>query len=195
MRASGMGAKVIVCEVSPLMALEAAMDGYRVMPSEEAATIGEVFVTVTGDKHVLAGKHFDRMKDGAILGNSGHFNVEIDIPALEERARARRNIRPFLDEFEMQDGRRLYLIAEGRLLNLAAAEGHPAAVMDMSFANQALSAAYMAAKAGQLAPKVYPVPAELDERIASLKLETMGLQIDTLTPEQVSYLGEWQEGT
>ncbi len=195
MRASGMGAKVIVCEVSPLMALEAAMDGFRVMPSEEAATIGEVFVTVTGDKHVLGGKHFDKMKDGAILGNSGHFNVEIDIPALEERARARRNIRPFVDEFEMQDGRRLYLIAEGRLLNLAAAEGHPAAVMDMSFANQALSAAYMAAKAGQLAPKVYPVPTELDERIASLKLETMGLQIDTLTPEQVSYLGEWQEGT
>lgn len=195
MRASGMGANVIVCEVSPLMALEAAMDGFRVMPSEEAATIGEVFVTVTGDKHVLGGKHFDKMKDGAILGNSGHFNVELDIPALEERARAKRNIRPFVDEFEMQDGRRLYLIAEGRLLNLAAAEGHPAAVMDMSFANQALSAAYMAAKAGQLEPKVYPVPTELDERIASLKLETMGLQIDTLTPEQVSYLGEWQEGT
>jgi adenosylhomocysteinase len=195
MRASGMGANVIVCEVSPLMALEAAMDGFRVMPSEEAATLGEVFVTVTGDKHVLGGKHFDKMKDGAILGNSGHFNVEIDIPALEERARAKRNIRPFLDEFEMQDGRRLYLIAEGRLLNLAAAEGHPAAVMDMSFANQALSAAYMAASAGQLEPKVYPVPTELDERIASLKLETMGLHLDTLTPEQVSYLGEWQEGT
>jgi len=195
MRAKGMGANVIVCEVSPLRALEAVMEGFRVMPSLKAAEIGDIFITVTGDKHVLRGEHFDRMKDGAIFGNVGHFNVELDLPALHERARSRRSIRPAVEEFTMADGRRLYLLAEGRLLNLAAAEGHPASVMDMSFANQALSCAYLAARSAQLEKQVYSVPTELDERIARLKLATMGLELDELTEEQQKYLNEWQEGT
>ncbi len=195
MRARGMGAQVIVTEVDPLKALEAVMDGYRVMPMREAAKEGDVFITVTGDVHVLDREHFEVMKDGAMLANSGHFNVEINIPALEAMAVSKRRVRPFVDEYTMPDGRRLYLLAEGRLLNLAAAEGHPASVMDMSFANQALSAEYLVKHAGELKPQVYPVPREIDEGIARLKLQAMNVSIDTLTPEQERYLRSWEEGT
>jgi adenosylhomocysteinase len=195
MRADGMGAHVIVTEVEPLRALEAAMDGYEVMPMDRAAELGDVFVTVTGDKAVITRAHLERMKDGAVLANSGHFNVEIEIPALRELAVETRTARANLEEFALADGRRLYLIGEGRLVNLAAAEGHPAAVMDMSFANQALSAEFVVEHAGELQPRVYTVPEEIDRQIARLKLETMGIAIDTLTEEQARYLASWDEGT
>jgi adenosylhomocysteinase len=195
MRAKGMGAHVIVTEVDPLRALEAAMDGFEVLPMERAAEIGDIFVTATGDKSVIAQAHLERMKDGAVLANTGHFNVEIDIPALRSLAVETRTLRQFVDEFQLQDGRRIYLIADGRLVNLAAAEGHPAQVMDMSFANQALSAEYMVANATDLERRVYPVPEEIDKEIARLKLATMGIAIDELTEEQAKYLASWDEGT
>jgi adenosylhomocysteinase len=195
MRAKGMGAQVIVTEVDPLRALEAAMDGYDVLPMERAAEVGEIFVTATGDKSVITGEHMMRMKDGAILANTGHFNVEIEIPALRSLAVETRTLRQFVDEFRLEDGRRLYLIADGRLVNLSAAEGHPAQVMDMSFANQALSAEFVVANAANLERRVYPVPEEIDKEIARLKLETMGVAIDQLTEEQAKYLASWDEGT
>jgi adenosylhomocysteinase len=195
MRASGMGANVIVTEVDPLRALEAVMDGYRVMPMLEAAKIGDIFVTSTGDINVIDRHHMDMMKDGVIMCNSGHFNVEINIPALEEMAVEKRRVRTFLEEYHLPDGRRLYVIAEGRLVNLAAAEGHPSAVMDMSFANQALCAQYIAQNAADLDRKVYGVPEEIDLEIARLKLDAMGTRIDVLTPEQEKYLSSWEEGT
>ena len=195
MRSRGLGADVIVTEVNPTRALEARMDGLRVMPMAEAAKIGEVFVTLTGDKSVLRKEHFEAMNDGAAIANSGHFNVEIDIPALEELSTAKRRVREFVDEYKMPDGRNIYLLGEGRLINLAAAEGHPASVMDMSFADQALSAEYLAKNGKKLEPNVYPVPTDLDEMVAQLKLESMGIKIDTLTPEQEAYLASWSEGT
>ncbi len=195
MRAKGMGALVIVTEVEPLRALEAVMDGFEVLPMAEAARVGNVFITATGDKHVLRGEHYELLQDGAVLANTGHFNVEIDIAALRELAVGVTEARPFVEAFELPDGRTIYLLAEGRLLNLAAAEGHPAAVMDMSFANQALSAEYAVKNAGSLEPKVYVVPEEIDREIARLKLETMGIEIDTLTEEQARYLASWDEGT
>ena len=195
LRARGMGAHVIVTEVEPLRALEAVMDGYEVLPMERAAEVGDVFCTATGDKNVIGRSHIERMKDGAILSNTGHFNVEIDIAALVELSESRRRARPNVEEFELSDGRRLYLVADGRLVNLAAAEGHPAAVMDMSFANQALSAEYVVSHATELERRVYEVPAEIDREIARLKLETMGVEIDRLTEEQAQYLASWDEGT
>jgi adenosylhomocysteinase len=195
MRAKGAGAKVVICEVDPLRALEAVMDGFEVMPLEAAAPIGDVFVTVTGDKTVITRRHFVRMKDGAIVANSGHFNVEIDIPALASLARRKRKIREFVEEFELRNGRKIYLLGEGRLINLAAAEGHPAMVMDMSFANQALSALYLSRKGKSLVKNVYGVPREIDEQIARLKLRSMGIRIDRLTAEQKKYLAAWEEGT
>ena len=195
MRARGMGAHVVVTEVDPLRALEALMDGYEVLTMDHAAEVGDIFCTATGDKHVLSKSHFERMKDGAILANTGHFNVEIEIPALREMAVETRVARPLVEEFRLEDGRRIYLIAEGRLVNLGAAEGHPAAVMDMSFANQALSAEWVVQNAAELEPKVYLVPDEIDREIARLKLETMGVAIDELTEEQARYLASWDEGT
>jgi adenosylhomocysteinase len=195
MRAKGFGSQVIVTEVEPLRALEAAMDGFQVMPLMEAARVGDVFVTVTGDKSIITSSHFEVMKDGAILANSGHFNVEIDIPALKSMADKKERIRPFIDEYTLKDGRRLYLLGEGRLINLAAAEGHPASVMDMSFADQALSLEYLVKNRGRLEAGVYPVPEEIDKEVARLKLEAMGIKIDSLTPEQEKYLGSWEEGT
>jgi len=195
MRADGAGAKVIVCEVDPLRALEAIMDGFQVMPLKEAAKIGDVLVTTTGDKNVINRDHFLRMKDGAIIANSGHFNVEIDIPALEELAQNKRRIRDFVEEYTLKNRRKIYLLAEGRLINLAAAEGHPAMVMDMSFANQALSVLYLCQKGRSLQKKVYAVPEKIDKEIARLKLKTLGVKIDRLTPEQKKYLAGWQEGT
>jgi adenosylhomocysteinase len=195
MRAKGMGAHVIVTEIDPLRALEAVMDGYEVLPMEEAAAEGDLFVTATGDKHVLRREHFELLKDGAILANTGHFNVEIDIPALEGLAKQVGEARAFVQSFELADGRTVYLLAEGRLLNLSAAEGHPASVMDMSFANQALSAEHAVKNADSLEPKVYVVPEEIDHEIARLKLETMGVAIDRLTEEQERYLASWDEGT
>lgn len=195
MRARGMGANVIVTEVDPLPALEAVMDGFRVMPMEEAAPIGDIFCTLTGDINVLDRHHFENMKDGAIVANSGHFNVEINIPALEEMAAEKRLVRPFVEQYELRDGRRINLLGEGRLINLAAAEGHPASVMDMSFANQALSLEYMVQNAAELTNRVYSVPEEIDKEIARLKLDAMGVQIDELTPEQIAYLNSWEEGT
>ncbi|RLD05839.1 MAG: adenosylhomocysteinase, partial [Chloroflexota bacterium] len=194
-RARGMGANVIVTEIDPLKALEAVMDGFRVMPMVEAAPIGDIFCTLTGDLHVLDKHHFDAMKDGAIISNSGHFNVEINIPALEEMAEEKIRVRPMIDQYLMADGRRLNLLAEGRLVNLAAAEGHPSSVMDMSFANQVLSAEYMIENADKLENKVYGVPEEIDAEIARLKLEAMDINIDVLTEEQTKYLNSWQEGT
>jgi adenosylhomocysteinase len=194
-RAQGMGANVIVTEVDPLRALEAVMDGFRVMPMEEAAPIGDIFITATGDINVLDERHFPMMKSGAILANSGHFNVEINIPALKKMSSgAPRLVRPFVEEFVV-NGRKLYLLGEGRLINLAAAEGHPASVMDMSFANQALAAEYMVKNSSALDTQVYVVPEEIDHEIARLKLESMGIQIDTLTAEQAAYLTQWEEGT
>jgi adenosylhomocysteinase len=195
MRARGMGAHVIVTEVDPLRALEALMDGFEVLPSDRAAEVGDIFCTATGDKHVLTKAHFERMKDGAILANTGHFNVEIEIPALRKMAVETRTARPFVEEFRLDDGRRLYLVADGRLVNLGAAEGHPAAVMDMSFANQALSAEFVVEHAGDLERRVYVVPEEIDREIARLKLATMGVAIDELTEEQARYLASWDEGT
>jgi len=195
MRARGMGANVVVTEIDPLKALEAVMDGYRVMPMVEAAPLGDIFCTLTGDLHVLDKHHFEVMKDGAIISNSGHFNVEINIPALEEMAEEKIRVRPMIDQYLLSDGRRLNLLAEGRLVNLAAAEGHPSSVMDMSFANQALSAEYMIKNAENLKNQVYGVPQEIDAEIARLKLENMNINIDVLTEEQVKYLNSWQEGT
>ena len=195
MRAKGMGADVIVTEVDPIRALEALMDGYRVMPMAEAAAIGDVFVTTTGDVNVIDAQHLAAMKDGAIVANSGHFNDEINIPALERDAQSKRRIREFVDEYRYPDGHRIYLLGEGRLVNLAAAEGHPAAVMDMSFANQARSAEYMVQRGKALERKVYDVPIEIDREIARLKLKSMGVSIDVLTPEQVNYLASWESGT
>lgn len=195
MRADGMGANVVVTEVDPLRALEAVMDGYRVMPMQEAARIGDVFVTSTGDKNVVDRHHFEVMKDGAIVANSGHFNVEINIPALEEMAASVWEPRTYVRQFTLADGRRISLLGEGRLINLAAAEGHPSAVMDMSFANQALCAEYMVQHADELENTVYGVPQIIDKEIARLKLKAMGIEIDVLTPEQARYLASWQEGT
>jgi adenosylhomocysteinase len=194
-RARGMGADVIVTEIDPTKAIEAVMDGYRVMSMAEAARIGDFFVTVTGNKNVIARDHFELMKNGAVVANSGHFNVEIDIPALENMSSSKRQTRDFVDEYAMKDGRKIYLLGEGRLINLAAAEGHPASVMDMSFANQALAAEYLAKNHKSLEKKVYPVPEDLDKKVARLKLETMGVKIDKLTPEQEEYLASWSEGT
>lgn len=194
-RAKGSGAKVIICEVDPLKALEAVMDGFQVMPLEQASELGDLFVTVTGDKNVISAQHFERMKDGAIIANAGHFNVEIDIPALNKMAVQKRNIRKFVEEYTLKSGRKIFLLADGRLINLSAAEGHPASVMDMSFANQALSAVYLYREGKDLQKKVYPVPIEIDEDIALRKLKTMKVQIDTLTEEQKKYLAGWEEGT
>jgi len=195
MRAKGHGADVIVTEIDPTKAIEAVMDGFRVMPMNEASKIGDIFVTVTGNKAVLAHEHFERMKDGAVISNSGHFNVEIDIPALEKLSSGHKEARPFVEEYTMKDGRRIYLLGEGRLINLAAAEGHPASVMDMSFANQALAAEYMVKNAKELKAQVYSVPEHLDKQIAKLKLDSMNVLIDKLTPEQEKYLASWDEGT
>jgi adenosylhomocysteinase len=194
-RADGLGAKVIVVEVDPVRALSAAMDGYRVMTAVEAARVGDVFVTVTGNKHVLRKEHFDVMKDGVILANAGHFDIEIDLASLRAAAVARRGIRNNLEEFEMSDGRRILVAAEGRLVNLGAAEGHPADVMDMSFSNQALAAEYLALNVDHLEPRIYTLPTEIDDEVARIKLEHMGGGLDTLTEEQVAYLSGWQEGT
>jgi len=195
MRANGMGAKVIVVEVDPLRALEASMDGFRVMPIKEAARIGDIFVTVTGDINVIRKEHFNIMKDAAIVSNSGHFNVELDIPGLKKLSVSKKTIRDFVDEYILKDGRKIYLLGEGRLINLAAAEGHPASVMDMSFANQALSAEYMAKNYKKLENQVYKVPEDIDKNIARLKLKSLGIKIDTLTPEQRKYLASWEMGT
>ncbi len=195
LRAKGLGAQVIVTEMEPVKALEATMDGFQVMPLLEAARVGDIFITVTGDKHVIDQAHFRVMKDGAILANSGHFNVEINITALESLTKSKRRIRPFVDEYTMADGRHIYLLGEGRLINLAAAEGHPASVMDMSFANQALCLEYMTKNRGKLERKVYSVPEEIDRQVARLKLQAMGIEIDTLTPEQQEYLVSWEHGT
>jgi adenosylhomocysteinase len=194
-RARGAGAEVVITEIDPTKALEAVMDGFRVMSMEEAAKIGDVFCTVTGNKNVLAKQHFELMKDGAIISNSGHFNVEIDIPSLEKLSSSKRTTRSFVDEYTMKDGRRINLLGEGRLINLAAAEGHPASVMDMSFADQALSCEYMVKNYASLEKKVYMVPVDLDKRVAKLKLESLGIKIDRLTSEQEEYLASWNEGT
>lgn len=195
LRLKGMGAQVIVTEVEPTKALEAVMEGYRVMPGVEAAKIGDVFITVTGDKNVIDKKHFEAMKDGAIVCNSGHFNVEINIPVLEKMAAGKRTIRTYVEEYKMKDGRVIFLLGEGRLINLAAAEGHPASVMDMSFADQALSMEYIVKNKGKLEVKVHDVPEDIDKEVARLKLKAMGITIDTLTAEQKKYLAGWQEGT
>lgn len=195
MRARGMGADVVVTEINPTKAIEAVMDGFRVMPMAEAAKFGEVFVTLTGNKSVVTTEHFQLMRDGAVVCNSGHFNVEIDIPALEKLAVRKRQTRDFVDEYTLADGRKIYLLGEGRLINLTAAEGHPAVVMDMSFADQSLSVEYLVKNAKSLQPKVYPVPAHIDQEVARLKLESMGVRIDKLTPEQEQYLVSWSEGT
>ncbi len=195
LRANGLGSQVIITEVKPVRALEAVMDGYQVMPLIEAAKIGDIFITIAGNKNVIDKAHFQVMKDGAILANSGHFNVEINIPALESLAHSKRRIRPFVDEYSLNNGHHLYLLGEGRLINLAAAEGHPASVMDMSFANQALCLEYMVKNRGRLEPKVYPVPEEIDKLVAQLKLNSMGIDIDRLTLEQREYLTSWEEGT
>jgi len=195
MRAKGLGSHVIIVEVEPVRALEAVMEGFQVMPLLEAAKVGDIFITVTGDKSVVDEAHFKVMKDGAILANSGHFNTEIDIPALEAMSQKKRAIRGFVEEYSLKDGRCLYLLGEGRLINLAAAEGHPASVMDMSFANQALCAEYMVKNKGKLEIKVHPVPEEIDKDVARLKLRAMGVAIDTLTEEQRKYLASWEEGT
>jgi adenosylhomocysteinase len=195
LRARGQGAHVIVTEIDPVKAIEAVMDGYAVMPMSAAARVGDVFVTVTGNKSVIRSEHYQKMKDGAIVANSGHFNVEIDIPALEGLAKAKRRIRDYVDEYTLADGRRINLLGEGRLINLAAAEGHPAMVMDMSFANQALGCLFLSRHAATLERRVYPVPPDIDEEIATLKLRSMGVRIDRLTAEQRAYLAGWQEGT
>ncbi|MEO8457973.1 MAG: adenosylhomocysteinase [Chloroflexota bacterium] len=195
MRARGMGAKTIVTEIDPLKALEATMDGHHVMPMDQAVEIADLFITLTGDSNVLDRKHFEVMRDGAILANSGHFNVEINIPALQDMAESHRRVRENVEEYRMMDGRKLYLLGEGRLINLAAAEGHPASVMDMSFANQALAAEYVARQEERLAPDVYTVPSDIDKEVARLKLETMGIRIDELTAEQEHYLSSWESGT
>jgi adenosylhomocysteinase len=195
MRAKGLGADVIVTEIDPVKGIEAVMDGFRVMPMEQAVKEGDIFITVTGNKSVIRAEHFEKMKAGAIVCNSGHFNVEIDIPALEKLSSGKREVRPLVDEYTLKGDRKVYLLGEGRLVNLATAEGHPASVMDMSFANQALSAEYLRANHKTLKPQVYVVPEHLDKEIARLKLESMGHKLDRLTPEQEHYLASWQEGT
>jgi adenosylhomocysteinase len=195
MRAKGHGADVIITEIDPTKGIEAVMDGFRVMPMAEAAKQGDVFITVTGNKDVIRAEHFEAMKSGAVVCNSGHFNVEIDIPALDRLSSGKREVRPLVDEYLLKDGRKVYLLGEGRLVNLATAEGHPAAVMDMSFANQALSAEYLRQNYKQLKPQVYVVPENLDKEIARLKLDSMGHKLDKLTAEQEHYLASWQEGT
>jgi len=194
-RAEGHGAHVIVCEVNPLRALEAVMDGFQVMPIAEAASLGDFFCTLTGDINVIRSEQFLAMKDGAIVSNSGHFDVELDLPGLAEVSKSRRYIREFVEEFVLRNGKRIYVLGEGRLINLAAAEGHPSSVMDMSFANQALCAEYMAREHTGLEKKVYPVPESIDKEIARLKLQSMGIEIDTLTTEQEKYLSSWEMGT
>ena len=195
LRAKGLGSQVIVTEVEPVRALEAVMDSFQVMPLPEAAKVGDIFITASGDKNVIDKAHFQAMKDGAIIANSGHFNIEINIPALESLASSKRRIRDFVDEYTLNDGRHLYLLGEGRLINLAAAEGHPASVMDMSFANQALCLEYIVKNRGKLALKVHSVPEEIDKQIARLKLGSMNVNIDSLTPEQKNYLTSWEQGT
>jgi adenosylhomocysteinase len=196
MRAHGLGGNIIITEIDPLKALEAVMDGYRVMPMQEAARIGDIFISATGDINVLDVHHFEAMKDGALVANSGHFNVEINIPGLAEIAvKPARKVREYVDQYELSNGNRINLLGEGRLINLAAAEGHPASVMDMSFANQAMSAVYMIRNAETLQNAVYSVPEDVDKEIARIKLEAMGIHIDTLTPEQEHYLNSWEEGT
>jgi adenosylhomocysteinase len=194
-RARGHGARVIICEVDPLKALEAVMDGYEVMPIAQAARIGEIFCTLTGNRNAIGKEHFLQMKDGAIIANSGHFNVELDLPGLEEASTSKRRIRDFVEEYSLANGNKVYLLGEGRLINLAAAEGHPSSVMDMSFANQALSMEYLSKEHKSLERKVYPVPPSIDREIARLKLSSMGVEIDTLTPEQEKYLSSWEMGT
>jgi adenosylhomocysteinase len=195
LRASGMGAHTIVTEINPIRALEAVMDGHRVMTMAEAAKIGDIFITVTGGMKAVGREHIASMKDGALIANSGHFNVEIDIDAMEDMADSKSSVRPFVDQYLMGNGRKINLLGEGRLINLAAAEGHPSAVMDMSFANQALTAEYMAQTAHTLSAQVYPVPRDIDEEVGKLKLESMGIGIDTLTAEQEKYLASWDVGT
>ncbi len=195
MRARGMGAKVIVTEIDPIKAIEATMDGFQVMKMEEASKIGDIFVTVTGNTHVIREEHFKNMKNGAIVANSGHFNVEIDINSLEKLSTSKRTVRDSVEEYKLKEGKKIYLLGEGRLINLAAAEGHPASVMDMSFANQALSAEYLSKEGKKLENKVYSVPLDIDRRIATLKLKSMGISIDTLTKEQEVYLSSWESGT
>jgi adenosylhomocysteinase len=196
MRARGLGANVIVCEVNPIRAIEAVMDGFRVMPMSEAASQGDIFITVTGNRHVIDREHFASMRDGAILANSGHFDVEINLVALAEMSQSRQQLRPFVEEYRLKEsGKRIIVLGEGRLINLAAAEGHPASVMDMSFANQALSCEYLVKNRGRLAPGIHRVPQEVDIEIASLKLEAMGIRIDQLTPEQIQYMNAWEAGT
>ncbi len=196
LRARGMGANVIVTEVDPIKAVEAVMDGFRVMPIAEASSIGDLFITVTGNRHVIDRQHFERMKDGAIVCNSGHFDLELNLVALREMSEAPVNIRPFVEEFKVKaNNRRVIVLGEGRLINLAAAEGHPASVMDMSFANQALSAEYLVKNKGKLEPGVHLLPKEVDQEIASLKLRALGMSIDTLTPEQLEYISSWETGT
>src|SRR4030081_820119 len=195
MRAKGLGADVIVTEIDPVKGIEAVMDGFRVMPMSEAVKEGDIYITVTGNKSVLRAEHFESMKDGAIISNSGHFNVEIDIPPLEKMSSAKRTTRTFVEEYSLKDGRKINLLGEGRLINLASAEGHPASVMDMSFADQALSVEYMVRNHSKLEKTVYKVPDDLDKRVAKLKLESMGIKIDRLSPEQEEYLAGWSEGT
>jgi adenosylhomocysteinase len=196
MRARGMGANVIVCEINPIRAIEAVMDGFRVMQMKDAAPIGDVFITVTGNRHVVDSHHFASMKDGAIIANSGHFDVELNLVALGEMSDSREHLRPFVEEFRLkQSGRRIIVLGEGRLINLAAAEGHPASVMDMSFANQALSCEYLVKNRGALSPGLHLLPEEVDMEIASLKLAAMGVNIDALTPEQIEYMNTWEAGT
>ncbi len=195
MRAKGLGAHVVVTEIDPTKAIEAVMDGFSVMPMEQAAPIGDVFITLTGNKNVIDGRHFDKLKDGAVLCNSGHFNAEIDIPTLDMSSKGRRMVREYVEEFTLRSGKKVHLLADGRLINLAAAEGHPASVMDMSFANQALCAEHMARNAASMGKDVHTVPVEIDRQVAALKLESMAVQIDKLTPEQVAYLNSYAEGT
>jgi adenosylhomocysteinase len=195
MRADGMGANVIVTEVNPLRALEAVMDGYRVMPMAQAAEEGDIFCTVSGNVNVIRKEHFLKMKDGAIVANSGHFNVELDLEGLQKVTASRRKIRDYVEEFQLRNGRKIYLLGEGRLVNLASAEGHPSSVMDMSFANQALAIEYLVKHHGALERKVYPVPGEIDGEIARMKLQSMGIQIDPLTQQQEHYLASWEQGT
>ena len=196
MRGRGMGANIVVCEVNPIRAIEAVMDGFRVMPMKEAAPLGDIFITVTGNRHVIDGHHFAEMKDGAIVANSGHFDVELNLVALEEMSEARENLRPFVEEYKLKSsGNRVIVLGEGRLINLAAAEGHPASVMDMSFANQALSCEYLVRNQGKLAPGLHLLPEEVDNEIATLKLNAMGIKLDELTPEMIEYMNTWEAGT
>jgi adenosylhomocysteinase len=195
LRARGMGSNVIVCEIDPIKAVEAVMDGFRVMPIASAASIGDIFVTVTGNRHVIDGQHFSQMKDGAIVCNSGHFDLELNLVALREMSEPVEKLRPFVEEYKINNGNRIIVLGEGRLINLAAAEGHPASVMDMSFANQALSAEYLVKNKGKLEPGVHLLPKEVDQEIASLKLKSLGMSIDTLTSEQIEYMTSWETGT